>query len=262
MENIVQTVYMSTEMVANHPHFHDCHQIVFILKGRVEFCINGTVLPAGAGNAVILIRYENHSFRILSEEYRRYILQIDPAIVNQQSPVYTLLTDRPDGFRHIIDVSACLSQMTAIFCQLLSEHSAQPRLCREMEQLLVEQLLIAIYRCADLELYSPHDRIVMDVKCQLENNYAEQYTLDDLARRYSISVSSLAHRFRGVTGTSVMNFLQSCRMAHAKWMLAETNSSIAQIVESCGFSDSSNFSRTFKTQNGMSPTAFRKKHQA
>ncbi len=258
MENIVQAVYHSTEILLNRQHFHNCHQIVFILKGSVHFCINGTTMAAGSGNAVILSRYENHAFHILSEEYERYILQIDPAIVSQRSPVFSLLTDRPNGFRHVIDVSAHLQTVTEIFRHLLWEHSSQKRLFSQMEQLLVEQLLITIYRCTNLDLHIPGSDIVMDIKCRLENHFSEQYTLDDLARSYGISVSSLAHRFRAVTGTSVMSFLQACRMAHAKRMLAETDSSIADIVESCGFSDNSNFSRIFKAQNGMTPSAFRK----
>lgn len=260
MENIVQTIYHSSEMLLNNPHFHDCHQIVFILKGRVDFCISGKTLPAETGHIAIFSRYENHSFRILSEAYERYILQIDPGIVNQKSPVYSLLTDRPKGFCHIINVSSYMQQIVEIFRQLLLERKGENRLSCEMEQLLVEQLLITIYRCTDLNLHSPNSDIVMDIKRQLENNFSEQYTLEDLARGYGISVSSLAHRFRAVTGTSVMDFLQACRMAHAKRMLAETDSSIGRIVELCGFSDSSNFSRTFKSQNGMTPSEFRKKH--
>jgi AraC-like DNA-binding protein len=45
-------------------------------------------------------------------------------------------------------------------------------------------------------------------------------------------------------------------------MLAETNYSIGEIIEKCGFSDNSNFSRTFKRLTGLSPSDFRKKYKA
>ena len=260
MENIVQAVYRSTEILLNRQHFHDCYQIIFILKGNVDFCINGTTVPARAGSAVILSRYEDHSFRIRSQEYDRFILQLDPGIFSQSSPVYSLLTDRPDGFCHIVDVSADLQEITAIFRQLLREHGSLNRLAREMERLLVEQLLITLYRCTNLMLHEPDNGVVADIKRRLETSFWEQYTLDGLARSYGISVSSLSHRFRAVTGTSVIDYLLSCRMAHAKRMLVETSDSIGTIVEACGFSDSSNFSRAFRQQNGMTPSAFRKVH--
>ncbi|MBQ8793661.1 MAG: helix-turn-helix transcriptional regulator, partial [Clostridia bacterium] len=58
---------------------------------------------------------------------------------------------------------------------------------------------------------------------------------------------------------SVMDYLLSCRIAAAKNMLAKTDKSISEIVESCGFSDNSNFNRTFKKLNNMSPSEFRTK---
>ena len=261
MENILQTVYYSREMLTNSPHFHDCHQIVFILKGSVEFCINGKVLQARAGDLALFSRYENHSFRILSKEYERYIMQLSPGIVNQQSPVYSLLTDRPDGFCPVIDVSAFSPQVEGLFRQLQQEHSGQNRLKGQMEQLLIEQLLITLYRCTNLKLRDGGSDIVLEIKRRLENRFSEPYTLEQLAHSHGISVSSLAHRFRAVTGTSVIDFLQACRMAHAKRLLAETDSSIGRIVEQCGFSDSSNFSRAFKAQNGLTPSAFRRRHR-
>ena len=262
MQKTVQAVYHSGEMLSKKPHFHDCHQIILILRGKVEFCVNGMLLCAGAGDLAIFSRYENHSVRVISEEYERYILQIDPEVANQNSTVYALLTDRPSGFCNVINVGPCTEDIIGIFRQLMDEHSRSRPLADEMEQLLVKQLLIAIYRCTDLHFNSLRDDIVPDIKRNFENSCHKQYTLDSLAKQYSISISSLSHRFRRMTGVSVMAYLQSCRMAHAKRMLAETDRSIGEIVELCGFSDSSNFSRTFKSLNGMSPTDFRKQFQA
>ena len=77
MESIVQTVYCSSETFPKHTHYHDCHQIIFILKGRADFCINGMQMPAHAGNIVLFSRYENHSLTAVSKDYARYVLHID-----------------------------------------------------------------------------------------------------------------------------------------------------------------------------------------
>ena len=39
-----------------------------------------------------------------------------------------------------------------------------------------------------------------------------------------------------------------------------TDMRIGEIVEHCGFSDSSNFSRTFRAVTGLSPSEFRKQY--
>jgi len=46
-------------------------------------------------------------------------------------------------------------------------------------------------------------------------------------------------------------------MAAAKKYLVESNFDVGTIVEKCGFSDASNFSRSFKRVTGSTPTKFR-----
>ncbi len=262
MQAIVQTVYHSAEPLSKHPHFHNCHQIIFIVKGRAEFCVNDKSLRATAGDIAIFSRYENHSVVECSKEYERFVLHIDPDIINQKSAVYSLLTDRPADFCNIINVSSHMAEIADTFHRILSEHSRCSKLADEMEQLLVKQLLITLYRCTSLNFDNTYDDVAVAIKRQFEKEYHKHFSLAGLAKQYNLSVSSLSHRFRAATGVSVMEYLQSCRMANAKQILAETDYSIGFIVESCGFSDSSNFSRAFKALNGCSPTEFRKKFKA
>lgn len=262
MSSVVQTVYHSSQMVHKNPHFHDCHQIILVVNGTVDFCVNDKRFKARAGDIAIFSRYENHTVLESSDKYERFVLHIDSDVVNRKSPVYSLLTDRPVGFCNIIDVSPYRNLIIDIFKRILLEHNSEARLADEMEQLAVKQLLIAIYRCTSVDFDSAYDDVVISIKREFENQYNKKYTLNALARKYSISVSSLSHRFQSATGVSVMEYLQSCRIAHAKQMLVETDTSIGEIVEKCGFSDNSNFSRTFKILNGLSPTDFRKKNKA
>ena len=262
MQSVIQTVYHSAETLSKQPHFHDCHQIIFIVKGTVDFCVNGKTLSANAGDIAIFSRYENHSVADCSDEYERFVLHLDPEVANQQSAVYSLLTDRPADFCNIIHIAQHMDAIADIFKHILFEHHNPSKLADEMEQILVKQLLIIAYRCTAVDFGNIYDDIVSNVKRQFENTCHDQYTLEALAKQYSVSVSSLSHRFRAATGVSVMEYLQSCRMANAKQMLAETDCSIGEIVEKCGFSDNSNFSRSFKSLSGMSPTDFRKKYKA
>ncbi len=261
MQRMIQTAYYSEEKLLKTPHFHDCHQIVLIVEGVVDVCVNGTEIGAKDGDIAIFSRYENHSIRVQSETYKRYVLHVDPAVVSRKNPVYSLLTDRPIGFCNVIHVSQDTDALAVLFSHLIHEHESTCALADEMELLLFKQLLITIYRCTDLRFDRLHDELVSDIKRQFETRYNEGFSLSDLAREYNISISALSHRFQAATGVSVMEYLQSCRMANAKQMLAESEFAVGQIVEACGFSDSSNFSRTFKRLNGCTPSEFRKKYK-
>ena len=262
MQSMAHSVYHSSCPLNIRPHFHDCHQIIFIVKGEVDFCVNSKRLHAAPGDIAVFSRYENHSVLGCSDEYERFVLHIEPDVTNPKSAVYSLLTDRPVGFCNVINVSSNKAEIADIFNRIIFEHNNTSKLADEMEQLLVKQLLITIYRCTGMDFDRACDGVVSNVKRQFENEYHKPFTLAGLAKQHSLSISSLSHRFRAATGVSVMEYLQSCRMANAKQMLAETDSSVSEIVEKCGFSDDSNFSRAFKQLNGMSPTEFRKKYKA
>lgn len=47
------------------------------------------------------------------------------------------------------------------------------------------------------------------------------------------------------------------RMDTANYMLSDTNASIAEIAASLGFSDSHNFSKSYKKIAGMTPSEYR-----
>lgn len=201
MQFVIQTVYHSMETLSKPPHFHNCHQIIFIVKGTVDFC-------------------------------------------------------------NIINVSSYMAEITDVFNSILLEHNSGSKLADEKEQLLIKQLLIIVYRCASINFDNTYDDIVAGMKRQFENEYYKPFSLAVLAKQQNVSVSSLSHRFQAATGISVMGYLQSCRMANAKRMLVETDYNIGEIVEKCGFSDNSNFSRAFKKLNGLSPSDFRRKYKA
>lgn len=262
MQSMVQSVYHSSRPLNKHPHFHDCHQIIFLVRGEVDFCVNNKRLCAAAGDVAIFSRYENHSVSGCSDEYERFVLHIDPYVVNRRSPVYSLLTDRPMNFCNIINVFPYMADITNIFNSILLEHNSENKLSDEMEQLLIKQLLITVYRCTNINFDNTYDDVVAQVKRLFENEYHKSFTLAMLAKQHNLSISSLSHRFRAATGVSVMDYLQSCRMANAKQMLTETDYTIGEIVEKCGFSDNSNFCRAFKNLIGLSPSGFRKKYKA
>lgn len=262
MGSIIQAAYHSEEMVSKRPHFHTCHQIILIENGNVDFCVNGNTLHAGPGDLAIFSCYEDHSVFVRSTQYQRFVLQLTPSADDRECPAHSLLTDRPAGFSHVISILPCREQITGIFSQLIEEYQSQQSLSEWMLQSLVNQLLIAVFRCTGLENKTFRDSVVSDLKRQFEHHFSQRYSLEMLARKYCISVSALSHRFQATTGTSVMDYLLSCRIAHAKQLLANTDLSVGEIIEACGFSDSSNFSRTFRRVNGLSPTAFRKKFKA
>lgn len=247
-------------------HHHDCHQIIYITEGTATVQVNGFVRNARKGDLIIFSRFEHHSIIAHSDDYQRYVLLIVPqATVSPEKSYHLLsiLSNRPAGFSNILDIHEKSAEVEEILERMVQESASDQLLRDEALDLLLRALLICIYRHfpEPFSVFSEDSlETVLRIQSRFESNYQDPFSLTELAEEYGISESYLSHQFKRITGNSVMGYLQSCRIAAAKKYLAETSMSISQIVEECGFSDSSNFSRTFKSIAGCSPTQFRKKY--
>ena len=248
-------------------HYHDCHQIIYITAGSASILVGSTDHTARAGDLVIFSRFEQHSVTARSEDYRRYVVHIDPKLpagsdISQR--LFTILANRPAGFSNILSVGSDAEQVEEILRRITLEKEQQNLLSDAMENLLMEALLICIHRHFPDYLDAASEdcmEIVWQLQNRFENNFRQNFVLNDLAEEYGFSISYLSHVFKKITGHSVMGYLQSCRIAAAKKYLAETTMGIGQIVELCGFSDGSNFSRTFRQLTGCTPSQFRQQYQ-
>ena len=192
MQKAIGEAYYSCSILKKEPHYHDRHQIILIVNGTVRFCVNGTSYTATQGNILIFSRYENHSLSVLSQEYERYVLQLDPAAITMESRIYALLTNRPEGFCNAINIAPMLPEFRELFRQILREYQSAQPLAEDMQQLLINQLLILLYRFLPQQ---PHfDEDLYTLQRKLENHCGQQYSLASLAAELNISPSSLSHR--------------------------------------------------------------------
>ena len=263
---ILSAVY-SEGQAHKHRHYHDCYQILYIVKGSAQIEVGDKVHQVTAGSLVIFNRFEKHSVSARSVDYCRYVLEISPQISMDArfSPkMLSVLVNRPEGFSNCVQIGAGQGEMERLLRRIMEERQSNAVLGDEMHNLLLQQLLIQIHRQLPQPMPEVNEEsftVVHQIQKRFEHSFAQTITLAQLARDYGLSASYLSHMFKKITGHSVMGYLQSCRLAAAKKYLAGTSKSISEIVEDCGFSDSSNFSRTFKEQMGCTPSEFRKKYR-
>lgn len=92
----------------------------------------------------------------------------------------------------------------------------------------------------------------------INNNFNKQLTLEESAKKLNMSRTYLSKLFHSNTGFTFKNYLSIIRIKHSKELLRNTNKSVIDIANECGFEDSNYFSTVFKKSENMSPLKYRK----
>lgn len=95
----------------------------------------------------------------------------------------------------------------------------------------------------------------------LIKNYQNEITLDQIASLIHINKNSFCRFLKQKTGKGLIQLLSEIRVGKACQKLQESEESVARISNLVGFNNISNFNRTFKLINGISPRDYRKQKQ-
>ncbi len=91
----------------------------------------------------------------------------------------------------------------------------------------------------------------------INKNFQKKLSLKFLANINCCSVQTLINRFKKQIGKTPIEYINELRIKKAKKLLIDTDFSIGQISELCGFENIYYFSNVFKKETGISPLKFR-----
>jgi len=99
---------------------------------------------------------------------------------------------------------------------------------------------------------SQESQAVQRVREYLEAQYAENISLEAIARVANLSPFYLIRTFRKCTGLPPHEYLRQIRISRAKILLAQ-GYAISQVAHNTGFADQSHLTRHFKRITGVTP---------
>lgn len=100
-------------------------------------------------------------------------------------------------------------------------------------------------------------RIIKAIRA-IEKNMDISLSNERLAGEASMSVNGFARLFKETTGFTPHQFILKKKLAKAAALLSETNYSIEEISDLCGFCDRAYFSRLFKREYNVGPAQYRR----
>ena len=94
----------------------------------------------------------------------------------------------------------------------------------------------------------------------IEAHYAEEVTLDDLAKSANVSKSECLRCFKSTLRTTPYKYLMDYRLSRAEKLLKETDLPVSEIALMTGFNGQSYFGKCFKEKMRYSPSSYRRKN--
>jgi AraC family transcriptional regulator len=148
--------------------------------------------------------------------------------------------------------------------RLKNKLAAKDNDCLEIDGLILD-LIDKIFRLDDLKTTIIAEKqkrawlpSIEKSKEWVQENFAEEITMEQLARVSHMSPFHFNRVFKQITRVSPYQYLLNFRMHHASHLLKTTEESVSDIGWSVGFNSLDHFSYAFKTVNGFSPRDFRK----
>jgi AraC family transcriptional regulator, arabinose operon regulatory protein len=161
------------------------------------------------------------------------------------------------GVRHLAANGASATEIRSTLGQLYENFVGDGPLKTELDHNLLEQLLLRCANCLPRGQRKALDARIQAARSYIDEHYADEITLSDVAAASNISASRLSGLFKQETGSSVMSYRNELRLAKAAQLLLQSNLRIAEIGSRVGYPEQAFFSRIFRKYLGLSPRQYR-----
>lgn len=245
-------------------HIHDCYEIYYSISGGRQFLIDNKFYPIEPGNLFIINQYESHKLTQVDKAvHERIVLSIHPDYTKRLSSSETDLdscfTCRPGNFCHKIALNREQQNRFLYYVNKIADADGYGH--DVLEQAAFTELLVLLNRLTlsnhPVKTAAPctYNHQVDDILKYINKNIASPLTIGQLATEFYLSESYICRIFKSATGTTVNKYITARRISIAKALLSD-GLSVTEAFERSGFTDYSNFFKSFTKAVGISPKKY------
>lgn len=253
------------------PHWHEEYEILLFTRGSGTMYLNGERFPFAEGMIVFVHSGAMHAMQADgSGPFAFFAICFGRELVDSTGDdriQRKYIRPEEDG---TIVFPYCIPKGSALWKDLtgpVGEIRDAGLQGFEGKELLVKSDLLRIwYTLFSASAPEPENTqagderllLLKQILLSLQENYAEDITLPDLAARFHMSEGQLCRFFRRGAGMTVFSYLNYYRMTIACDLLREGGESIGSIAASVGFRNISYFNRVFQKYLHCTPGEYRK----
>ena len=244
--NFIELRYVQNIPDCTKMHLHEELTITAIKKGSLNLIFNDTsfeILPNEIG---IINNNIPHSATINKPSKDGYVLYLQKEYLKNLdfnfSSAYELIKNK-NIYKSFIKLCECLLDIKV-------------SLIEKEEELYLFCLAFFSFEQKEKN-FKEESTLAMNIKKYLDKNYLEEFILEDLAKKFDLSVVHLIRVFKKEFGLPIHSYILNKKVHMAKELLS-SNMSVSLIAQNSGFFDQSHLNRSFKRIFQITPKEYQK----
>ncbi len=265
-------VLVMTEQRAMEIHRHEFAELAIVTAGAAEHLTEQGSYPIAAGDVFFIPPELPHGYAHVQGLRLINVLFLpgrlpEPGAELRAMPGWRALFELEPKYRdahgaagHLRLPPPELARITALIRSLENECRAYTPGGIIWVTAVFQQLLVLLARSYVPNAAEAGRRLLAVEKVigHIDENYAEELSLDLLARMAGMSPSTFKRAFRAVTGTSPIDYVMQTRLTRACHLLRTSETNITDAALATGFNDSNYFARVFRQRMGTTPSEWRR----
>lgn len=250
-------------------HWHAEYEIIYVFQGSVIVSMNDKSQCIKSGQALFINKNVIHASVSPSTQKLHYVcvtfgeqfLFSNTLDVLYKEYFFPLHIESKQIPSYISGDCQWQKEMLDVIQKLCTSGLKKARGCElEWRILLLQFFHIAYTNDVFLTKTEENETNISAIQSALlsiQKNYADSIQISQLAKQAGFSTEHFCRVFKSITGKTPNEYLLSCRMQQAEYLLSHTAQSISDIALSCGFNDINYFSRYFKKMHHITPREYR-----
>ncbi len=234
-------------------HYHNLLELYFLQTGSCRYFIDNKSYSVEAGDIVIIPGGIIHKVKYENADYSRYLINCSKYYI--PSSIFKHIS----GLIYVYRNDRVIPEIKSVFDNIKKEYETPDKYSPEALRGLMYMLFILLARNENQKSHALISNIYIDTAIEyIKNNFQSQISLNDVSKKCTVSAEHMSRLFKKETGYCFSEYLTFTRLQHAEFLLKNSNLSIMEVAQQCGFSDSNYFSVVFKRNYKKSPTELKK----
>lgn len=248
-------------------HWHDETEVIYVTSGCINITINHKTFIGKQGDIFIINSGEIHEIYGSGTplQYSAFVFDFDMLSSRkddyaQQSFIEPVLKGRMQFLNGVKK-----SEKAFAMLQYINEINTHKNGCYMLytKAVLLQFFALLIEENQMVLTWDPssndeNKQLLKNIIAYINENFREKIPLTEIAKHFHMSHKYFCRFFKNSFNKTFVEYLNDVRIENSVSLLNEKNISITEAAISCGFSNMSYFTHTFKKKMGCTPSQYKK----